>query len=241
MTEEASHVIWMRRQRAATGRPPQHSRAEITTAAITIADREGLDAVSMRRVAADLRTGAASLYRYIDNREDLLDLMSDATGGEYVYGVPTGDWLADLLCLGEQARTIIRHHPWLPPLILARPVLGPNGLVLLEHVLEILALHPASSTTKLEAFAIFTATTALFVHNELTGGAARQQRNAAYLHYALATGRHGRLAELLEPPAQTAPAAVPDRGDRYRDILARILIGLLSPDQRAAKPGGPAQ
>jgi AcrR family transcriptional regulator len=233
MIEEAS-VIWTRRQRAATGRPPKHSRAEITTAAITIADREGLDAVSMRRVAAELRTGAASLYRYIDNREDLLDLMSDATGGEYVYGVPTGDWLTDLLGLGEQARTIMRHHPWLPQLMLARPALGPNGLVLLEHFLEILAVHPASTATKLEAFAIFSATTALFVHNELTGGAARQQRNAAYLHHALATGQHRRLAELLAPTAQTAPASGADPADRYLDILARILTGLLPPDQRPA-------
>lgn len=234
MTEETSHVIGMRRQRAATGRPPGHSRAEITSAAIGIADREGLDAVSMRRVAAELGTGAASLYRYIDSREDLLDLMSDATGAEYTYRAPTEDWLNDLLSLGEQARTIMRRHAWLPPLILARPVLGPNGLVLLEHFLEVLVRHPASTAAKLEAFGIFSATTALFVHNELTGGAARQQRNATYLHHALATGHHRRLAELLAPTAQTDPAAVPDPADRYRDILARILTGLLSPDQRPA-------
>ena len=233
MTEETSHVIGIGRQRAATGRPPGHSRAEITSAAIAIADQEGLDAVSMRRVAAELGTGAASLYRYIDSRDDLLDLMSDATGAEYAYRAPTGDWLNDLLSLGEQARTIMRRHAWLPPLILARPVLGPNGLVLLEHVLEVLVQHPASTAAKLEAFGIFSATTALFVHNELTGGEARQQRNAIYLRHALATGHHSRLAELLEPTAQTDPAAVPDLADRYRDILARILIGLLSPEEPA--------
>jgi hypothetical protein len=84
-------------------------------------------------------------------------------------------------------------------------VLGPNGLVLLEHVLKALAVHPASLAAKLEAFAILNTTTALFVQNELGGGSARQQRNAAYLNHALATGR-------------------------YRDILARILSGLfLSP------------
>jgi AcrR family transcriptional regulator len=234
MSEKTSHVIGMRGQRAATGRPPGYSRAEITSAAIGIADRDGLDAVSMRRVAAELGTGAASLYRYIDSREDLLDLMSDATGAEYAYRVPTGDWLNDLLSLGEQARTIMRRHAWLPPLILARPVLGPNGLVLLEHFLEVLVPHPASTAAKLEAFGIFSATTALFVHNELTGGAARQQRNATYLHHALATGQGRRLAELLAPRSQTDPAAVPDPADRYRDILARILTGLLSPEQRPA-------
>src|SRR5579862_8304091 len=197
---EGGDPIWLRPERAATGRPPRHTRDEITAAAIAIADREGLDAVSMRRVAADLGTGAASLYRYLDTREDLLDLMVDATGAEYDITAPTGDWLADLLDLGDQARAIMRRHPWLPPLLITRSVLGPNGLVLLEHVLEALASHPASTAAKLEAIA-------LFVQNELTGGPARQERNAAYLRYALAAGHHPRLAELLTPaaPAQASP------------------------------------
>jgi AcrR family transcriptional regulator len=226
-------VIWMRPEHAATGRPATRSRDEITAAAVTIADREGLGAVSMRRVAAGLGTGAASLYRYVDTREDLLDLMTDATGAEYVFTAPSGDWLADLLDLGEQGRAIMRRHPWLPPLVIARPVLGPNGLVLLEHVLEALAPHPASTAAKLEAFAILNAATALFVHHELTGGSARQQRNVAYLHHALATGRHPRLAQLLTPtpPARTGlPGTAPDSADRYQDILARILSGLLAPE-----------
>lgn len=227
----AGELIWMRPGHAATGRPAQRSREEITAAAIAIADREGLDTVSMRRVAAGLGTGAASLYRYVDTREDLLDLMIDSTGSEYAFTAPTGDWLADLLNIGEQARAIMRRHPWLPSLLITRSVLGPNGIVLLEHVLEALARHPAGHADKLEAFAILNAVTALFVHNELTGGSARQQRNAVYLHHVLTTGRNPRLAELLAPPAQTsAPATVPDPAERYRDILARILSGLLAPE-----------
>src|SRR6516225_9042130 len=105
-TERSAPSIWMRPERAAVGRPAQRSRAEITAVALDIADREGLDAVSMRRVAAALGTGAASLYRYVETREELLDLMTDATGAEYELATPTGDWLADLLALGEQARAI---------------------------------------------------------------------------------------------------------------------------------------
>ena len=226
----AGDVIWMRPGQAATGRPAQRSREEITAVAIAVADREGLDAVSMRRVAADLGTGAASLYRYVDSRDDLLDLMIDSTGSEYLFTTPTGDWLADLLNIGEQARAIMRRHTWLPSLLITRSVLGPNGIVLLEHVLEALAQHPAGHTDKLEAFAILNAVTALFVHNELTGGSARQQRNAAYLHHVLTTGSHPRLAELLRPPSQASPpTAAPDPAERYRDILARILSGFLAP------------
>ena len=227
--EASSDVIWMRQERAATGRPAGHSREEITAAAIEIADREGLEAVSMRRVAASLGTGAASLYRYVDTREDLLDLMIDATATEYDLAAPTGDWLADLLGIGEQARAIMRRHRWLPSLLITRSVLGPSGLVLLEHVLEVLAGHPAGLPEKLEAFAVFSAATALFVHNEITGGSARQQRNAAYLQHALATGQRPRLTELLTSAAAGLPPAAPDPAERYRDILARMLTGLLAP------------
>ena len=143
--------------------------------------------------------------------------------------VPFG---ADLLDIGEQARAIMRRHPWLPPLLTTRPVLGPNGLVLLEHVLEALAPHPASSAAKLEALGLLNAATALFVQNELADGPDRQQRNAAYLRYALAAGQRPRLAELLAAPSSppgTSPAeAASHPADRYRDILARILSGLLA-------------
>lgn len=216
--------IWLRPERAAVGRPAQRSRAEITAAAVAVADTEGLEAVSMRRVAAELGTGAASLYRYVGTREELLDLMADAAGGEYSFTEPSGDWLADLVAIGEQSRAIMLRHPWLVALVITRPALGPNGITLLEHVLAVLQPHPADIGTKLEAFAMFNAITALFAQNELAGGSAAQQRNAAYLDHALTSGEHPRLAELIAqaPPAAAAPA------DRYRDIISRILTGLLS-------------
>src|SRR5580693_9468734 len=104
----SSQSIWVRREHAAVGRPAQHSRAEITAAAVAIADADGLDAVSMRRVAAEFGTGAASLYRYVSTREDLIDLMIDSTAAEYSLAAPSGDWLADLIDVGQQARTIMR-------------------------------------------------------------------------------------------------------------------------------------
>ena len=221
----AGEAIWLRAEGAGVGRPAHLSRAEITAAAVGIADREGLEAVSMRRVAAELGTGAASLYRYMDTREDLLDLMTDSTAAEYRYREPAGDWLAGLTGLGEQGRAILRRHPWLPGLVITRPALGPNGLVLLEHVLEVLAPHPADVATKLEAFAMLNTLTAVFVQYELAGGTASQQRSAAYLQHEVASGRHPRLAELLAQPSSSAPAPA----DRYQDILARTLTGLLGP------------
>ena len=113
-------VIWMRPEHAKAGRPAERSRALVTAAAIKVADRDGLDAVSMRRVAAELGTGAASLYRYIATRDDLLDLMADATGAEYALAAPSGNWLADLVGIAGQARAIMLRHPWLPALVITR-------------------------------------------------------------------------------------------------------------------------
>ena len=222
--------IWMRPERAAAGRPAQRSRAEITAAAIGIADREGLDAVSMRRVAADLGTGAASLYRYVDTREELLDLMSDATGAEYSLPGPDGDWLAGLLTIAEQTRTIMRRHPWLPGLVLTRPVIGPNGLAMIEHYLTVLEHHPADVAAKLEAFAVLNGMTATFILHEQAGGAAFAERNAAYLRHALTSGERPVLARLLSqaaPPGEPAQPVEP--ADRFRDILIRVLTALLGP------------
>jgi AcrR family transcriptional regulator len=226
-TERSAPSIWMRPERASVGRPAQRSRAEITAVAMDIADAEGLDAVSMRRVAAELGTGAASLYRYVETREELLDLMTDATGGEYSLPAPTGDWLADLVTVGEQTRAILRRHPWLPGLVLTRPVLGPTGIALLEHVLAVLAHHPAGLQTKMEAFAMLNGMTAAFVLHELSGGSAMQERNIAYLQHAVTSGEHPRLAELLSQASPAGPAETADPASRYGDMLARILTGLL--------------
>jgi AcrR family transcriptional regulator len=215
-------VIWMRPERADAGRPAERSRAQITGAAIAVADQDGLDAVTMRRVAAELGTGAASLYRYVSNRDELLDLMADSTGAEYVLAAPGGNWLADLLDVAGQARAIMLRHPWLPALVITRATLGPHGADLIEHVLNVLDEHAADLTAKLEAFGILMAVTATFVQNETATDQAAQQRQAAYLHHLAMDGQHPQLAALL---ATATPPGNP--ADRFAKLLTRILTGVL--------------
>jgi AcrR family transcriptional regulator len=225
-TEGPAVSIWMRPERSAVGRPAQWNRAEITEVALRIADADGLDAVSMRRVAAELGTGAASLYRYVETREDLLDLMTDATGAEYELTPPTGDWLADLVAFGEQARATFHRHRWLAGLVITRPVIGPNGTALLEHFLTLLQGHPAAIRAKMEAFGMLNGITAAFaLHEQADPGL--QARNLAYLGHALTSGGHPRLAELLSPPAELSPPE--ELAGHYPDLIARVLTGLLSP------------
>ncbi|TDD26082.1 TetR/AcrR family transcriptional regulator [Actinomadura sp. KC06] len=128
--------IWSvpeRPERQGRGPRPAYSRAQITEAAIRIADADGLDAASMRRIAADLGTGAMSLYRYVPSRDDLLDLMADHVLAEMdMPARPSGDWRADLALLAERTRAVWKRHPWLAGLHRPRAVPGPNRLRLTE-------------------------------------------------------------------------------------------------------------
>nr|WP_179791569.1 TetR/AcrR family transcriptional regulator [Actinopolymorpha rutila] len=214
----------MRPEQAPLGRPAERSRAEITAAAVELADREGLAAVSMRRVASVLGTGAASLYRYVATRDDLLDLMTDSTGSEYHLPAPSGDWQADLLGIARQARQIMRRHPWLPTMVMRRPSLGPHGIDLMEHVLTVLADHPADATRKLEAFALLNGLTALFVQNELAAADTGAVHRSAYLRHVAAAGSHPRLSALLA--AAPADGNVRDELD-VDTVIVRALVGVL--------------
>jgi len=223
---EVPVAIWMRPERANVGRPAERTRADLTSVAIAVADRHGLDAVSMRRVAAELSTGPASLYRYVASRDDLLDLMADSVASEFELPGRTDDWLADLVEVGRQAREIMLRHPWLPVLVISRATLGPRGADLLEQVLRLLDGHPADSIAKVEAFAMLMAVTAAYVQHEISAGQAVQQRQAAYLERVATDGTHPHIAALL---AAAVPSGARDQ-DRFGLVLARVLTGLLPPE-----------
>ena len=79
--------IWVRPEPGT--RRARFSREQIAAAALAIADAEGFEAVSMRRIAAQLGAGTMSLYRYISTKDDLVTLMDDALMGESL--VPEGE------------------------------------------------------------------------------------------------------------------------------------------------------
>jgi AcrR family transcriptional regulator len=211
-----SELIWMRPEKSGVGRPASRSRAEITEAAVRVADHDGLDQVSMRHVAAELGTGAGSLYRYVETRDDLLDLMADHVCGEYELGEPSGDWLTDLVDLGLQAREIYRRHPWLAELVLTRPVVGPNGIDVTEYYLAVLAGHPAPDGDKLVAWAMLSAIVASAARSEASPVDA--QRSAPYVDHVAAQGNHPHLAALDVGRVDTDPLPT---------ALRRVLSGLL--------------
>lgn len=134
--------IWMRPERPARGPKPAYSRAQIAEAAIRIADAEGLEAATMRRIAAEIGAGAMSLYRYVPSRDDLTMLMADRLMGEIdVEGLPSGDWRADLTRYADGLRAMWLRHPWIVTVNRSLPSFGPNQLRLIERVMGALDAH----------------------------------------------------------------------------------------------------
>jgi AcrR family transcriptional regulator len=132
----AAHgVIWNRPERAARGPAPSLSRQQIARAAVTLADTSGIEAVSMRTLAGELGVGATSLYRYVDRRDELIELMVDAVMGNDLHFEIRGDWRLDLRSFAHGLRTMILHHPWMAVPSAGLRNFGPNTAGQYEQVL----------------------------------------------------------------------------------------------------------
>lgn len=221
-------TVWTRPERGARGPAPERSRTEITTAALALADAEGLAAVSMRALAQKLGTGPASLYRYVGSRDELLDLMADAVAGEMDLSGATGggDWLDDLVGLALQSRDAHVRHPWLADLNDRRgEVLGPHAIDYLDHALGILVPAPGTAGEKLEAIGLLGALAVLFARREAgAAGAGGSSAQAAHLAAVAAEGRHPHLLAALTAAGEPPPA---DRDALFVRLLKRLLPAML--------------
>jgi AcrR family transcriptional regulator len=128
--------VWLRPERVPRGQRPPLDRELVVRAAIAVADEEGPEAISMRRIAARLGVGTMSLYWHVASKEELLDLVVDAVIGEEALPEhPSGDWRADLLLLARGMRALMHRHPWLASLLHVASRLGPNSLAHAEFSL----------------------------------------------------------------------------------------------------------
>jgi AcrR family transcriptional regulator len=139
---ETGKLVWTRpvKQR----RVPR-TREEIVAAAVTLADAEGLDAVSIRRIAAQLKTRPMSVYSFaaIQSKEDLFDLMIDTACAEMLLteGLPKS-WRAALRATAVRTRAVLMRHPWWIDLLGRRVLIGPNATRYREQTLASVAeLH----------------------------------------------------------------------------------------------------
>jgi TetR/AcrR family transcriptional regulator, tetracycline repressor protein len=130
-------------QRAPKRRPRRRrepiSRDAIVAAAISLLDREGLAALSMRRLAEELGTGAASLYWHVGSKDGLLDLVMDEVIAEGKVPDPDPDrWQEQLKQVARDQRAASLRHPWVVRVSIGRIPMGPNALRYSERILAIL-------------------------------------------------------------------------------------------------------
>lgn len=130
-------LLWGVGFRSTRGPKPALTLDKIVSTAIAIADTDGLDALSMRRVARELRVGTMSLYRYVPGKAELLELMLDAVSdpAEGVARSQGKDWRGILEMVARGIRDMYLAHPWLVGVNWSRPVMGPNGMAGLDFVI----------------------------------------------------------------------------------------------------------
>jgi AcrR family transcriptional regulator len=224
-------LLWDMEEPPTRGPKPKLTLDDIVTTAIDIADADGLEAVSMRRLATELGVGAMSLYRYIPGKAELLDLMLDGVLDMDPDSSDCGDdWRGFLADMGREMWALYTRHPWLPQVDQTRPVLGPRALAALEFALRQLTALPLPDAQKIQAISAI---------ETLAGAAARLHNNAIaaerlsgrttdefwraqepVLSKAMASGRFPVLADLDED------TFVGGGAELFEFALERLLDGL---------------
>jgi AcrR family transcriptional regulator len=216
-------------------RRPRFSRDEIAAAAVRIADTEGLEAVSMRRLAVELDAGTMTLYYYLRTKDELLALIVDEVMGEVV--LPAGeelpaDWRAAVTVIASRSREALRRHPWILD-IRDDPALGPNSVRHFDQSMKAVSGLDVPIQTKLDIINAvdeyvfgYCGHERTTLHEDAAGG----ERMRAYVNELVATGDYPELSRLVAAEgidplwAQvTAHAQDPGRFDRN---LRRLLDGI---------------
>lgn len=130
-------LLWGTKPPPGRGRRPGLTLGTVVAAAIEVADAEGLDGLSMRRVADALGVGTMSLYRYVPSKAELHDLMLDSVIGEHSLDLGP-DWRAGLERYARDSLAGYLRHPWLLRASLTRGAMGPNQAAALDAVLAVL-------------------------------------------------------------------------------------------------------
>jgi AcrR family transcriptional regulator len=147
--------VWTR---APGSQQPRLTRSDVVAAAIRLADAEGLDAVSVRRVAGDLAVRPMSLYSFFSRKDDLIDLMVDEVIGEMYVADLAEDWREALRAIARRTREVGSRHPWLMTALTQRPPIGPHAVRHLEQSLAAISglnLDDESARALLQAVDVY--------------------------------------------------------------------------------------
>ncbi|GAB3699935.1 TetR/AcrR family transcriptional regulator [Nocardiopsis oceani] len=153
--ERTAALLWGPPRVPSRGPRPKLSQDRIVGAAVALADAEGIEAVSMQRVASELGYTKMSLYRYVSRRDELLALMTDAAHGPAPgVGGPELGWRERLRAWGRALWPVLREHPWLLRTAVGVRVMGPNELAWTESALRALSGSGLGGAERLDAVAL---------------------------------------------------------------------------------------
>lgn len=206
--------------------PRKFTREQLREAALALVDEHGLAGLTMRNLAAGLGTGAMTIYNYVDGREGLEELVTEAVMGETRWGETPDDWPAQVVSVAEGMWRAVRAHPHAIPLILTRRSSDIATLAPAEALLRALARSGRSGVELLVAFRVVSGYVTGFAQAELAGPlvtrAGQDRAGAADRIAALPADRFPKLIEI----AEAAGAADPET--EFRGGLEIVLAGLRS-------------
>lgn len=201
---------------------PVLTREHIVATALRMADEQGAEPLSMRKLAAELGAGVMSIYHYVADRDALMEALADEVAGEIDLELPDGDWVAAARHLAVSSHEALIRHPWSIPLWTSSWP-GPNRLAAMEVLLDVLAGADLPPDVADLGFHALTNHIQGFARQRVAYGEAptdteeMQERIAAML----ASGRYPRIAE---------HARYHDEGhgsvDEFTYVLDLILDGL---------------
>jgi AcrR family transcriptional regulator len=153
-------LMWGRRGSGSRGPRRGLSVEDIVEAAVRLADAEGLDGVSMARVADELGFTTMSLYRYVAGKDELLQLMWNASAhGAEDLELDGDDWRSRMRCWALAQREMIDRHPWVSQMPMAVPPLAPNSLTFVERGLQALDATGLADADKLRVIGLLSSYT----------------------------------------------------------------------------------
>jgi AcrR family transcriptional regulator len=191
---------------------PRLSRERIAAAALDLADTEGFDALSMRRVAQELDVGTMSLYYYVKTKDDLVAAMDDALMGEIVLpSLPKG-WKRAIAEIAGRTRAVFLRHPW----ALVSMLSAPSGLNAMRHMEQCLEALAETSMTEEQKLALLAMVDDFVFGNALREAASKRPVDAEFASAQMATGAFPRLAQAF---AGGLPCVENDRFERGLRVL----------------------
>jgi AcrR family transcriptional regulator len=230
---EAGEPVWTRPSPGS--RQPRYTRQQIAAVALAIADAEGIEAVSMRRVARALGAGTMTIYHYVPTKRDLLTLMDDAVMGELLIPDPelASGWRDALAQIARRSRAAFQRHSWIIGTQLDGDArIGPNAMRHIEQSLAAVAGTPFANEEKMELISLVDDYVLGFT---LRGDAGEEfseewiQAVGRYLSEQLSTGDFPHVREFVgndDPETavrRIATAATAD--ERFERGLSRLLDG----------------